>query len=344
MTKTVNHKNQSNYRYDIAILRLLAITIVVFFHTYGMMYAKHFPDCIASIYSNIYADFNHNYLINIAMPLFVTISGYLFGKQLVLEKYSGLKHLTTNKFMRLMLPFFVFTVIFMVTTNSVSWKPFYQWTYSHLWFLPMLFWCFIICYLLKHVLLAKKSWIPVTLLICCFILSLFGKLFSPFLGLHGVSVWLYWFVLGILMLRYDDCIIGLFKSHKSLLVGLLVIYIVCSVCVHTEYGILTWYGQIGSTTAVIGLMVICRLIPWQNYWFTTTLISLSSLSFGIYIFHYWAAPFIISSTAQRLFPLIQLAKEHTYLFPFVFSLVTFVISLTLTWCFLKTRIGRFLIG
>lgn len=39
---------KSNLQLDIVILRLLAIIIVVFFHAYGMTYANHLPESVAT--------------------------------------------------------------------------------------------------------------------------------------------------------------------------------------------------------------------------------------------------------------------------------------------------------
>lgn len=73
---------KKDFRYDIAILRLLCITTVVFFHAYGMTFV-HFSDTTNALYSDKYEMFNQTYLINIAMPMFIFISGFLFGGQLM---------------------------------------------------------------------------------------------------------------------------------------------------------------------------------------------------------------------------------------------------------------------
>ena len=145
------------YRYDIAMLRLFCIVVVVFFHAYGMTYV-HFSDATNAIYSDKYALFNQTYLINLAMPLFIFISGFLFGGQLIRKQPISFTKMVKSKFMRLMVPFFVFAIFFMFTQNVASWKPLYQWTYSHLWFLPMLFWCVIVTYPIKS-LIINKIWV-----------------------------------------------------------------------------------------------------------------------------------------------------------------------------------------
>ena len=74
------------------------------------------------------------------------------------------------------------------------------------------------------------------------------------------------------------------------------------------------------------------------------LVLLSRYSYGVYIFHNWLAVYLISSTAQRLFPLAAWAEAHVVLFPLGFFLATFLLSLACSWLLLKTRVGKYLIG
>ena len=71
---------------------------------------------------------------------------------------------------------------------------------------------------------------------------------------------------------------------------------------------------------------------------------LNKTSYGIYVLHYWLQPFIISTTAKRLFGLEALAANHTLLFPFLFFLCSLLMSYIGTKILLRTKVGRFLIG
>lgn len=66
--------------------------------------------------------------------------------------------------------------------------------------------------------------------------------------------------------------------------------------------------------------------------------------YGIYVFHNWLQPFMISSTATALLGLDILAIDHPILFPLLFFVGSFMLSLGITWVLLKTKTGRFLIG
>ena len=66
-----------NFLSDIVFLRAISIVFVVAFHAYGMMYAAaHFP-ALKDTYYQMYFTLNQCVFINIAMPMFVFVSGYL---------------------------------------------------------------------------------------------------------------------------------------------------------------------------------------------------------------------------------------------------------------------------
>lgn len=333
---------KKEYNYEIVIMRLISIVIVVFFHAYGMTYANHLPEDISTIYKNRYELFNQSYLINIAMPLFTVISGYLFCGQLFNQRYSSFINLICQKAKRLLIPYYLFTVIFMITTNNISLAPFYTGNYWHLWYLSMLFWCFIVTYSLHKIVLHNKT-IEFSLILLFFILALIDKFSPSIIGLHGITEWYYWFYLGYIIKHHESHIFLAIKQYH-LIYAAFVVYFITGILLYSEYGKNTIHGMIASTVAIISIWYLVRLIHWQNLSFSPLLISISSCSFGIYIFHNWLEMYMLSNTAQQIFPIASWAENHIYLFPFVFSSIAFIISWAMTWLFLKCRIGKFLIG
>ena len=329
-------------QFDIIILRIISIIIVVFFHAYGMTHASHLPANIALEYKDKYELFNQSYLINIAMPLFTVISGYLFCGQLFKQRYSSFINLTWQKAKRLLIPYYFFTAFFMITTNNISLAPFYIGGYWHLWYLPMLFWCFIVTYALHYIVSHNKS-IEICVLLLFFVLALIDKFLPTFLGLYNVTKWYYWFYLGYIIKHYESHIFLAIKQYHLIYVGF-VVYFITGVLLYSEYGKNTIHGMIASTIAIICIWYFARLIPWKKLSISPLLISISSCSFGIYIFHNWLEMYMLSNTAQRIFPIAFWAENHIYLFPFAFASIAFIISWGMTWLLLKCRIGKFLIG
>lgn len=343
-SKITSFVKNKEFRYDIAMLRLLCITIVVFFHAYGMTYV-HFSDITNSLYAEKYEMFNQTYLINIAMPMFIFISGFLFGGQLLKSVPTTFIQMVKSKFMRLMVPFFVFAILFMFTQNAISFKPFYQWTYSHLWFLPMLFWCFMGAFLLRPLILNNNYAVSIlTLVVLCGI-SLPGKLFPPFIGLHNLNTSIGWFAMGMWFNKHEETLMVKSAANKVIIIiAGLAIYFFGMTLFPTQYGKHSVTCILLTVTVIYALWTLFVWIPWKNLAVTDFLMSLSACSFGIFIFHNWLEAHMISRTAQRLLNLEQLAYDHVYLFPLLFSIAAFVLSLGITWILLRFNIGRKLLG
>lgn len=326
---------------DISILRVLCIIIVVFFHCYGMMYAEsHFPATV-SVYDRLYFIPNQCVFINIAMPMFIFVSGYLFQYLLMKGKYQTWSDLLKKKGLRILLPYFVFGTFFMATTGNFHPINLFNGGYWHLWFLPMLFWCFIFGYLVYKAKLGVSF--EMVFLFLTFIGVIVPRFIPMWMGLHNITCWFYWFYLGMLMYKYRECLLeGFRKPILCVLLLSLSLFIICYFPV--AYGGSKWYGNLAVTFSIISISTLMSKVDWGKYKITTSITKFSAYSFGIYIWHNWVALMLISNTSKRLFGLEALAANHVILFPLCFSLITLAISWFLSWCMMKTKVGRFLIG
>lgn len=337
MTKQKKERLQS-----ISIIRAISITFVVAFHAYGMMYASHFP-ATKELYRSIYFPINQFYFINIAMPMFVFVSAYLFAFLTAKNKYPTFSYLIKNKIKRILLPYFCFGMIMMASTNNFHPLELLSGGFWHLWFLPMIFWCFLITYLLSKQRFCstnKGTWL---ILLFCFVIALMDTFLPRILGLHNLTQWYCWFYLGWAVYQYKDWLMTTIKRFKLIYV-LLFIYFVITIVRPTEYGDIYWYSELSQTSMILAIWYITENIDWNKYNFIKPVISFSNYSYGIYIYHNWIQLYLISKTAQKLFPLEMWAAEHTILFPFCFFLISLLISYGLTRLTLKTRVGKFLIG
>ena len=273
--------------------------------------------------------------------MFVFVSGYLFAFLRQRGKYPNFVDLVKNKAKRVLLPYFVFGLIMMATTNNFHPISLLYGTYWHLWFLPMLFWCFIVAFFLNK----NFSTIKAQIIILCisFILSLFPRFIPQLLGLHNITAWFCWFYLGIVVFNYKDWLLASITKFRLEYI-LLVVYLAITIYKPTKYGDIYWYNVIAQISIIVALWYWTNKVDWQKIKWMQPINSISNCSYGIYIFHNWIQMYLISSTAQRLFPLERWAAEHTILFPLGFFLLSLGISYALTRLLLKTRAGRFLIG
>lgn len=334
--------NQVNGKlYDVVVMRSFAIIMVVAFHAYGMMYAAaHFP-ALKDVYHRMYFIWNQCIIINVAMPMFVFVSGYLFSFLWRKGKYQDFWDLVKNKAKRILLPYFIFGLIMMATTNNFHPLTLFYGGYWHLWFLPMLFWCFIVAFLLNRYFTSLKAQI----IIACvsFILPLFPNFIPRLLGLQGVLTWFCWFYLGIVVFNYKDWLLASITKFRLEYI-LLVVYLAITIYKPTKYDDVYWYNVIAQISIIVALWYWTNKVDWQKIKWMQPINSISNCSYGIYIFHNWIQVYLISSTAQRVIPLERWAAEHTILFPLGFFLLSLGISYALTRLLLKTRVGRFLIG
>ena len=329
---------QKEFLQDISILRSFSIIVVVLFHVYGMMFADHFP-ATKELYHSIYFTFNNCWIINIAMPLFVFISGYLFYYQLQKGKYPTFILLLRKKFTRVLIPYFIFGLVMMATTGNFHPFELLHGGYWHLWFLPMIFWCFIISYFLKGISTWNKG-ILIAFILILFAISMLDKIFPRIMGLHNVTIWYCWFLWGGVVYLFNNQINKILNKIQ-IYWTFLFLYIFINSFKPTPYGEITWYLIISQICIIIILWYYFHNTKWEYF---QPLITFSKYSYGIYIFHNWLALYLISRTAQHIFPLVEWATNHTILFPLCFFAITLGISFALSWGLLKTKIGNFLIG
>lgn len=339
---------------DVTIIRGIAIIVVVAFHAYGMMYANHFP-ASKEQYKEIYYGLNQCGPIVYAMPLFVFISGYLYAY--LLSKggggYTDFKMFAWNKFKRLIIPFWIFCSLMMITNRFFDASKLIEGSYSHLWFLPMLFWCFIICYILNRYVRSNETTtsnkgliIKIIILSVSFVLMFAVGRLPKLMGLHSLPLWFFWFYLGYCIQPVKEKIIGTITLNK-----LYFPLFIVAAAIHYNgiiiYDDRTFLSEVAKLSAVLltwyGINMLLKIKggKWASARF---LVELSSCSYGIYIFHNWIQPYMISRTAKNLLPLNDWALNHTVLFPLMFFLLSLTISYILAKITLKSRFGKFLIG
>lgn len=152
MLNFLKHNEKSKkYLEDIAILRLLLIFLLIWNHAFAP-FADHW-DAVA-LQTDVQA---YKWMVLIVYHMriqaLIFISGYLLG-YISQRKPDALtfNNCVLKKVKRLILPSIVFSVIYFAIFYDIS-MPLNKIAYSiingagHMWFLPMLFWCFVAVYL-----------------------------------------------------------------------------------------------------------------------------------------------------------------------------------------------------
>lgn len=126
--------------HNIVVLRSFAIITVVLYHCYcPWMNAWNWVETpVRDIYSYVM-----EVMLVGRMPLFVFVSGYLFSHLYFdRNKYHDFIGFINNKFKRLLIPCFLFTGLMAICLGD-NYFNLALYDGYHLWFLKMLFWCFI---------------------------------------------------------------------------------------------------------------------------------------------------------------------------------------------------------
>ena len=286
-----------------------------------------------------------------ALEAFVFISGYLFAFQrITLKRTDGFWKLTVNKLKRLILPGIIFSILYFII--FYSYKGLGNAVYSiingcgHMWFLPMLFWCFVGGWLLEQV--KVKDGYKLAFLI---MLNLFGFVSLP-LRINSAMSYMVYFYGGFLVYKYSDKIKAM-VTKKRLIWSWVIFAVVFAilrpmrdvlVTNDAQTKLLKLFIYIGNNAcqliyASVGLMAFyCTAVYYtQRHTLKPFTIKLAACCFGIYLFQQFVLQLLYYKTN---FPL----WVGPYGLPWCGFVIAAVVSYMLSALLLKTKIGRFLIG
>lgn len=202
---------QKKYLTNVAMIRVILIVLLVFYHAFlvysgGWKSSGEFP----VIKPYWWLDrFSYAFLLE----TFVFVSGYVLGFQVRTkgEEKLELKGLLWSKFKRLIIPSMVFSFLYILLFLNIT-QPILATLRGiikgtgHMWFLPMLFWCFVFIGIIEKFRMKPNFVIP--LLFICSICS-----FVPLpLQLNQAMYYMLFFYVGYILQRRD---IRLEKYYKS---------------------------------------------------------------------------------------------------------------------------------
>lgn len=288
------------------------------------------------------------------IEMIALVAGYVFSFQVNdLHRVYEFKSFAWKKFKRLLIPCWFFSIfyffMFLFTPDTGLYKCFETIISGagHLWFLPMLFWCFICLWCIDRFKLSSFVFF-VFLLFCSLIPELpigfgFGKfphfLFYCYLGycMWSHNVWL-----------EEKC------TKNSIIISLLILY--CALFIINRcylsnldlgdtiymkifgYGINSIVKLISSITGIFCVyLFVLKLVRKKNYVPSNFIIGASSLCYGMYVYHQFILKWLYLHTNVP-------TMVGSYLLPWVALLITVFLSYILTKLTLKFRFGRFLIG
>ena len=310
-------------------IRALAIILVVIGHSI-IMYSDEWS---LHVYDNNIISFIKRGINIIQMPLFFSLSGYLFSNNI--NKYTDRLTFIKKKIKRLLLPYVLIGLFWMIPIkyilnikgyrekglyNIIVKGLFMGNDNGHLWYLLTLFFIFIISIIIKPLLFDNNQYAWIIVLGAMLAIHLLADRMQVNIILKTVFKNYIWFYMGILL--NNEMIKKLEKKIKKYLLPVTLIYIF----------LLVWYNNkiINLIIAGLLLIVIYAYIPEGN---NKIIDVISKNSFGIYLFH---SPLIyILLKVRTNYELINIAINF-----FVFGGISLVMTKYIRKTKLKIIIGE----
>ncbi|MCM1140800.1 MAG: acyltransferase [Muribaculum sp.] len=331
----------ADYLFDISLVRIFAIILLVVSHSLCVHTgAWDAPDgLILSRPLKWIAKSISGFGIQI-MPL---IAGYIFAFQFVEEgRNVSFKDYVLKKSIRLLIPCYILSALYYILfgddngsdvtsviskiTNGVG----------HLWFLPSLFWSYIILRLIN-----SYKFNHLVGLSLVFIFYLFGISISWF-GISSVNYVLFFMYCGYLFKLYGRNVPESIPLALALFIFSVVILYGKDHFIHRN---VIYLKQVDSILIIIvslcrfyGLYVIARFILRHITWICNSIIKqVTKFCYGIYLFHQFILCYLYFHTSICL-------SISSIIIAVIAPLITLLISILITGILHKSYLGKVTIG
>ena len=343
---------------NVSVIRPVLIVLLVFYHAFAIYSGGWDPiEGFPKIRTYFWLDkLSYAFMLE----AFVFLSGYVFGYQVrtIGEEKLKLMNLVWSKFKRLIVPGMVFSFLYILLLKDIN-QPVGKTLYSvvngvgHLWFLPMLFWCFIGIWLIEKLRLGPGIVIPL-LLLC----SLCSFVHLP-LRLDNTMYYLLFFYSGFILKRREVDEERFYKLRYvvGLAVAFAILFPVLTLCrTQLKYfsalvgggnsliindlgfalsnGAKLVYSSIGLALlfSLVGVAIKKRTSAVPQW-----LINIGNLCMGVYIFQQFILAGLYDHTTLP-------TLLGPYWLPWIGFIITLSGSLLISFVLRLTKVGRFLIG
>ena len=344
---------------NVSLIRPILLVLLVFYHAFAIYSGAWNP---IEGYPEVPAYWWLDKLSYAFMlEMFVFISGYVFGFQVRTKGEEKLKakNLLLGKFKRLMIPCMVFSLLYILLFGHIT-QPIQKTLYGlvngvgHMWFLPMLFWCFVGVWVIEKLHLKAKWVIPV--LVMCSICS-----FLPLpLHLGTAMYYMVFFYVGYILQKEDISLERFYTlKHCIILVVAFCVLFPTLTLLKGNIGNLTGWGKLIDNQLVIkvinaslanilriiyssvGLAMLFFIVGYKEKNRKTPLpnwiVEKGNLCFGVY--------FLQQFILKGLYNYTDLPGIlGCYWLPWVGFVVALIGSILLAQLLVKTKTGMFLIG
>lgn len=286
------------------------------------------------------------------LEAFVFISGYIFTFQLLnKDKFKNLYELAINKANRLLVPCILFGLLYYILFRNVSnlGNPFRIITgIAHLWYLPCLFWLFIMQFIAVKRLKIERFNTGGVILIVVLLQSL-SVLPLPF-QLNRAFYYYLFFYLGGLFFQNSEKIKNSTSHPKTIVAWCIFIILVFAINFIIDrnksilQGSTPYFAKVCFIELNSYLKSVLAVVGITAFYMTATLycsshsigsfaIKIGSCGYGVYIFHQFI---LVHLYRQTELPEVL----GTYWLPWMAMLIAIIGSILLTVLLRMTKLGR----
>lgn len=269
---------------------------------------------------------------NIHLPLFFIIAGFLFGYKRIRGGYEKLVKFTKDKFLRVMLPYFIVGIIIVIVQKEPV--RFLFCGISHLWFLMTIFECYLFGRIIDFVLRTDYKWRIFLLLICCLVIIFQGK-FTVNMWELTIKQFCQYFPFYLIGMIFGTMSFKKNKSSYYECAGMIcsLLLMIAIACINKSDGPLRFLGLLFCCS------VFLFLRNFSGITLSSSMKSLDKCSMGIYIVHH-----ILIQEMNGIDCFRALMTEHYILYPlmqfFVITLVSWYIVVLLK----KNSFAKYVVG
>ena len=333
--------NKSGWLYEISFMRPILLVLLVSYHAFAPYSgAWEMPQ-------GIEANETYKWLAYISrsfrLEAFVFLSGYVFTMQIVKkQKFKSLFQLAFSKFKRLIIPCWIFGIVYYLLFSRGQSLFLVFSGIAHLWYLPCLFWCSLAIYLTNN--LEKKYGVSEKILLALFIACMAISVIYIPLQLNKALYYCFFFYLGGIFWKHNSHLTS--KTNAKTITVLVISYIALLIFVnlfnesHANAGMVykiikVMLKAILATTGITMLYFIASMYT-QKHTLNKTVMTIGTMGYGVYVFHQFILKYLYYYTA------LPQAVGSAAL-PWIALVGTIILSLLLTQLFRSTKVGRALI-
>lgn len=335
---------------NVAVIRPILVVMLVFYHAFAI-YGGAWTPIVGFPEIKAYWWFDW-FAFACMLETFVFVSGYVFGYQVRVKGETKLKtkNLIIGKLTRLMLPCAIFSLLYILIFGDIT-QPIGETLYAlingyaHMWFLPMLFWCFVLIWIIEIIKIAPKY-----VMLVLIVMSLLAVNGLP-LQLSHTMYYMVFFYVGYALQRYNVDLDKYYTKTIAVLsvVLFILLFVFLTLLKENRDLLFTSPSVIGQTCKFVvgklcmigysgaGIIMLLTVVGYiekkGRLKVPRWIVEVGNLCFGVYLFQQFILQTVYYQTDMPGF-------VGAIFTPWVGFIIALLGSLFLTWLCRLTKVGQ----